>query len=54
MRTADHDAPRPYPRLSAEQIETVLAELAQEYALGNLRPVGTGEDIIPAYNTQSE
>jgi hypothetical protein len=39
MLNTDHDAPRPYPRLTAEQIERVLAELAQEYVLGNLRPV---------------
>jgi hypothetical protein len=25
MRTTGHDAPRPYPRLSAAQIEQVLA-----------------------------
>jgi hypothetical protein len=54
MLTTDHDAPRCYPRLTAEQMRRVLAELAQEYALGNLRPVGEGEEIIPAYNTQPE
>jgi hypothetical protein len=37
---ADANAPRPYPRLTAAQIARVLAELAQEYALDNLRPAG--------------
>jgi hypothetical protein len=39
MLTTDHDAPRPYPRLTEAQKARVLAELAQEYALDNLRPV---------------
>jgi hypothetical protein len=44
MLTTDHDAPRPYPRLSEEQMRRVLADLLWAYALGNLRPVqhGTG------------
>jgi hypothetical protein len=37
---ADADTPRPYPRLTAAQKARVLAELAQEYALGHLRPSG--------------
>jgi hypothetical protein len=39
MLTTERDAPRPYPRRSAAQKDRILAELAQEYALGNLRPV---------------
>jgi hypothetical protein len=47
MLTTDHDVPRPYPRLTAEQRARVLAELAQEYALGNLRPVGEARHSSP-------
>jgi hypothetical protein len=32
-----HLDPRPYPRLTAEQKDRMLADLAQEYALNNLR-----------------
>jgi hypothetical protein len=39
MLTTDHEAPRPYPRLSEVQKARVLDELIQEYALDNLRPV---------------
>jgi len=42
MLTTDHDAPKPYPRLTEAQKARVLAELLQEYALDNLRPVGQG------------
>jgi hypothetical protein len=38
----DHDAARPYPRLTEAQKARVLAELLQEYALDNLRPIGQG------------
>jgi hypothetical protein len=54
MLTTDHDAPRPYPRLSEAQKDRILAELAQQYALNNLRPVGEGEEITPSHNTTPE
>jgi hypothetical protein len=37
----ESDAPTPYPRLSAVQRRRVLAELAQEYRLDNLRRLRT-------------
>jgi hypothetical protein len=33
MLTADNEAPRPYPRLSAAQIERVLSEVARYFAM---------------------
>jgi hypothetical protein len=47
MLTTDHDAPRPYPRLSEAQKDRLLAELAQAYALNNLRPVGEARQAPP-------
>jgi hypothetical protein len=36
------DTLKPYPRLTEAQKARVLAELLQEYALDNLRPIGQG------------
>jgi hypothetical protein len=53
------DSPRPYPRLTEAQKARVLAELAQEYALDNLRPIdqiriatGTPEERDDATNAE--
>jgi hypothetical protein len=50
----DVDTPTPYPRLSAAQMQRVLAELAQEYRLDNLRlmrkaPVGTKAEQLELF-----
>jgi hypothetical protein len=47
-------APKSYPKLSEAQKDRLLADLLWEYALGNLRPVGRGEDIIPATKSTPE
>jgi hypothetical protein len=47
MIPPDHDAARPYPRLTEAQKARVLDELLQEYALENLRPVSQDRQEDP-------